>query len=155
MRRAVKPLAARKRTASLEAELFDKLDDDERSGISPFERSMSSRNVAHIQGQSFRSRNSSNSEEELQVRSRRPRSSTTNSSPGLIEPVSLRGRRASLIGGTPHFQAHRIHDHIRKQIVKRDDDVSIRSQLSGSGPTSSNAAADDEFHFEPHRSKNE
>lgn len=158
LRRAVKPLAARKRTSSMESELFDKLDDDERSGISPFERSMSCRNVGQTHGQSFRSRNSSNSEEEL--RSRRPRSSTTHSSPGLIQPVSLRGRRASLIGGVPlttadhRFQTHGGHDPHpnRPHTVNRDDgDGSNRSQLSG--PSNSHAAND--YQSEAHRSKNE
>jgi hypothetical protein len=141
LRRAVHPLAARKRTLSMESECFDKLDDDERSGISPFEKSMSCRNFGHgtHEGKSFRSRASSGSDGD-HLRSRRPRSNTANTPPGLIQPVSMRGRRASLLGSVaPQLStATRSHNqfsfdtHRPRQVKNRqDEDLSCRSQLSG------------------------
>jgi hypothetical protein len=150
LRRAVQPLAARKRTSSMESECFDKLDDDERSGISPFEKSMSCRNFGHgtHENKSFRSRASSGSDAD-QLRSRRPRSNTANTPPGLIhppgliQPVSMRGRRASLLGSVAPqlFTAAKVHNnqftfdhhHHRPRQVngRQDEDLSCRSQLSG------------------------
>jgi hypothetical protein len=156
LRRAVQPLAARKRTSSLESEFYDKLDDDERSGISPFEKSMSCRNFVHgdHDGKLFRNRTSSLSDGD-HLRSRRPRSNTANSSPGLIQPVSLRGRRASLLATAGRFPHHFSVDPLRPQHVNRqDEDLSCRSQLSGSANV---MAADKEEDLESHasRSKNQ
>lgn len=107
LRRAVGPLTAmRKRTNSLDSEHFlDQLNDDERSGISPFDRSMSTRNLNQhgaVAGSSFRSRTSSNmsSEEDWHTKKRSWTTPKVSTQQGLIQPT-LRGRRMSMIQSAP------------------------------------------------------
>ena len=151
LRRAVGPLTAmRKRTNSMDSELLlDQLNDDERSGISPFDRSMSTRNI-HQQGpgNSFRSRTSSNqSEEDRNAKRRNWVTPKVSAQQTLIQPT-LRGRRMSMVQSAPRpaappppvssgpkvpeFEIRRMRT--LGQPTDLDMSESYRSQLSASLP---------------------